>query len=164
MRQISVQNLFVSVIATALTALGSAAVAAEYRLVVELRPDQQQSHLEQIAAEVFDGTVEIAPMFPEIDPEDDPYAMRNIYTVHASTSVDSEAPWDIAYELRDSGDFLRVEPDNEDVLVAPTARSAFCRSGKDDDNNADPAWSLLAVNADKAWALNPPANGKRFAT
>ena len=79
MRQLSVQGLFFCVIATALAALGSAAVAAEYRLVVELRPDQPQSHLDQITAEVFGAKVEVSPMFPEIDPEDDPYALRNLY-------------------------------------------------------------------------------------
>jgi hypothetical protein len=66
MRRVTNQDLLVSVIATGLATLGSATAAAEYRLVVELRPDQQQSHLEQIAAEVFDATIEIAPMFPEI--------------------------------------------------------------------------------------------------
>ncbi len=92
MRQLSVQDLFFSVIATGLAALGSAAVAAEYRLVVELRPDQSQSHLEQITAEVFGAKAEVSPMFREIDPEDDPYALRNLYTVYAASGDASESP------------------------------------------------------------------------
>lgn len=162
MRQLSVQDLFFSVIATGLSALGSAAVAAESRLVVELRPDQSQSHLEQIMAEVFGAKVEVSPMFRDIDPEDDPYALRNLYTVYAASGDASESPWDTAYQLRDRGDFLRVEPDYEDVLVDPTARALFCSKSIDDESTADPAWSLLAVNADQAWKLTPPENGKRF--
>ena len=162
LRQLSVQNLFFCVIATALAALGSAAVAAEHRLVVELHPDQPQSHLEQITAEVFGAKAEVSPMFPEIDPEDDPYALRNLYTVNATSGDASESPWDAAYQLRDRGDFLRVEPDFEDVLVDPTARALFCSKSNDDESTADPAWSLLAVNADQAWELTPPENGQRF--
>jgi len=162
LRQLSVQGLFFCVIATALAALGSAADAAEYRLVVELRPDQPQSHLEQITAEVFDAKAEVSPMFPDIDPEDDPYALRNLYTVDATSGDASESPWDMAYHLRDRGDFLRVEPDFEDVLVDPTARALFCSKSSDDESTADPAWSLLAVNADQAWELTPPDNGQRF--
>ncbi|MCZ6809434.1 MAG: S8 family serine peptidase [Proteobacteria bacterium] len=162
MRQLSVQGLFFCVIATALAALGSAAVAAEHRLVVELRPDQPQSHLEQITAEVFDAKAEVSPMFPEIDPGDDPYALRNLYTVGATSGDASESPWDMAYLLRDRGNFLRVEPDFEDVLVDPTARALFCSKSNDDESTADPAWSLLAVNADQAWELTPPESGQRF--
>jgi hypothetical protein len=149
LRQLSVPDLFFSVIATALAALGSAAIAAEYRL------DQQQSHLEQITTEVFDAKAEASPMFPEIDPEDDPYALRNLYTVYATPDDASESPWDMAYHLRDRGDFLRVEPDFEDVLVDPTARALFCSKSIDDESTEDPAWSLLAVNADQAWELTP---------
>lgn len=46
MQQLTVQGLFFSVVATGLVELGSAAGAAEYRLVVELRADQPQTHLE----------------------------------------------------------------------------------------------------------------------
>jgi subtilisin family serine protease len=130
--------------------------------VVELRPDQPQSHLEQITAEVFDAKVEVSPMFPEIDPADDPYALRNLYTVDATSGDASESPWDMAYLLRDRGNFLRVEPDFEDVLVDPTARALFCSKSSDDESTADPAWSLLAVNADQAWELTPPESGQRF--
>jgi hypothetical protein len=164
MRKFSCGYLFVSVFGTGLVILGPPIAVADYRLVVELRPDQQLSQLEQTTADVFDGAVEIEPMFAGIDPDDDPLGMGNIYTVYVDTGadIDAESSWDIAYNLRDSGDFLRVVPDNEDVLVDPTARSVLCRPGVDDDKTADPAWSLLAVNADKAWELTPPANGKRF--
>jgi len=162
MKKFPGRYLFVSVVAASLAILESSFAVADYRLVVELRPDQQLVDLEQATADVFDEAVDIAPMFPDIDPQDDPYAMRNIYTVHVTTDTDTETAWDIAYNLQDSGDFLRVEPDNEDLLVDPTSRAILCRPTVNDESTADPAWSLLAVNADKAWELTPPPGGKRF--
>ena len=137
-------------------------VLADYRLVVELQPQQQQVDLERAATEVFGGSIEVEPLFPDVDPADDPYSMGKIFTVHASAESNDRTIWDAAYDLRDAGDFLRVEPDNEDVLVTPTERAVFCREGNDDEETANPAWSLLAVNADKAWELTPPPGGKRF--
>lgn len=64
-------------------------------------------------------------MFQEIDSDDDPYALRNLYTAYVNSSDESESPWDIAYLLPGRGDFLRVEPDYADVLVDPTARALF---------------------------------------
>ena len=137
-------------------------VLADYRLVVELQPQQQQVDLERAATEVFGGSIEVEPLFPDVDPADDPYSMGKIFTVHASAESNDRTIWDVAYDLRDAGDFLRVEPDNEDVLVTPTERAVFCQEGNDDEATANPAWSLLAVNADKAWELTPPPGGKRF--
>jgi hypothetical protein len=137
-------------------------ILADYRLVVELQPQQQQVDLERVATEVFGGSVEVERLFPDVDPADDPFFMSKIFTVHASTESNDRTDWDAAYDLRDAGNFLRVEPDNEDVLVAPTERAVLCREGNDDEATANPAWSLLAVNADKAWELTPPPGGKRF--
>lgn len=101
-------------------------------------------------------------MFQEIDSDDDPYALRNLYTAYVNSSDEFESPWDIVYLLRGRGDFLRVEPDYADVLVDPTARALFCPTSIDDESTANPAWSFLAVNADQAWELPPPTDGKRF--
>jgi len=162
MRRLSAQKLFIGAAVTGLAALGSPLVLAEIRLVAELRPEQQQSQLQQVAVEVIGAEAEIAPMFPDIDPADDPYAMRNLYTVRAPSADAPDQPWDLANALRDRGDFLRVEPDAEDVLVDATARAVLCPGGIDDEATADPAWSLRAVNAEQAWALTPPAGGRRF--
>ena len=162
MRRFSVRALLPGVIAAGLTALGSAAMAAELRLVVELRPDQTRGHLEQITAGAFDGRVSVTPMFPDIDPDDDPYSLRSFYTVDATSGDETESPWDVAYYLLGRGDFLRVEPDLADVLVNPTARSAGCLDGIDDARTADPAWALMAVNADRAWELTSPAGRQTF--
>jgi hypothetical protein len=92
-------------------------VLADYRLVVELQPQQQQVDLERAATEVFGGSIEVEPLFPDVDPADDPYSMGKIFTVHASAESNDRTIWDVAYDLRDAGDFLRVEPDNEDVVL-----------------------------------------------
>lgn len=131
--------------------------------VVEVAAGQSQADVRSAAEDVFDSVVSVEPLFPDVDPADDPEGLARIYRVRVADPAEG-SPWDDAYALRDRGGFVQVEPDTDDTLVEAQKRSAVTACFGDDGIPAptDPAWSLDArhMNVIAARKLVPPAGGK----
>jgi len=106
-----------------------------------------------------DATVE--PLFPEVDPANDPEGMARMYRVTIPwDAVDHVRPWDAAYALEEELDLAEAEPDFDVTYSEELEAGRLCFV--DDEPPSDKAWSLKAVRADAAWQLAPPGNGRRF--
>ena len=131
--------------------------------VVELTPTQTPADLRAAAEDVFADVTSIEPLFPDVDPGDDPEGLSRIHRVRVADAP-SATPWDAANALRERGGFPQVEPDSEDTLAEAQKRAAVAACFGDDGVAApqNPAWSLdadhMAVEA--ARKLIPPPGGK----
>ena len=133
--------------------------------VVELAPGQTPADLRTAADSVFDQVVSVDPLFPDVDPADDPEGLARIYQVRVADAVDGN-PWDKAYALRDAGQFPHAEPDTDDTIAEAQKRAAVaaCLGDNGVPAPSNPAWSVdaqhMAVQA--ARALTPPPGGKQL--
>ena len=130
---------------------------------VELAPGQGGADLRTAAGAVFRNVVAVEPLFPDVDPADDPEGLSRIWQVRVADPVTTDAgTWDQAYALQEQGGFARVEPDTEDTIAEAQKRQAVAACLGDDGVPvpADPAWSLAAMRVAQARALVPPAGGK----
>lgn len=101
------------------------------------------------------------PLFPDVDPADDPQGLANIHRIVIAGVDPATSPWDLAYRLREEGGFVAVEPDIEDALADQTERAAAACLGDDGvDAPTDPAWSLLEMNVPAARARALPPGGR----
>jgi len=137
--------------------------------VVELAVGQTEDNLRTAAEQIFKKVVSIEPLFPEAPADDDPYRLRSIYRLRVADTPGEERPWDIAYRLREAGNFVQVEPDTDDTILEAQKRSAAvaCMAAPVLDCSTQPrpracdaSWSLREMNVDGARALVPPAGGK----
>ncbi|MET0809317.1 MAG: S8/S53 family peptidase [Pseudoxanthomonas sp.] len=143
-------------------AAGETASAPAYTqgYVVELAPTQTTAELRAAAEDVFDKVVGIEPLFPDVQPADDPEGLSRIHRVRVADAPQG-TPWDGANALRERGGFLRVEPDSEDTLTEAQKRAAVtaCLGDTGVPAPANPAWSLdanhMAVEAARKLALPP---------
>lgn len=133
--------------------------------VVELAPAQTIADLRAANEEVFSSVASIEPLFPDVQPADDPEELARIYRVRVADAAQGN-PWNTANDLRERGGFAQVEPDSEDTLVEAQKRAAVAACLGDDGVAAPTraAWSLdaehMAVEA--ARRLAPPAGGKQW--
>lgn len=137
--------------------------------LVELAPGQTPDELRTAAGRVFTRVVSIEPLFPDVRPDDDPFALGSIYRVSVADAPSGESPWDRAYRLRDAGGFIRVEPDTRDTVLEAQRRAAAiaCLAAPALDCTSQPtaracdaSWSLREMHVDGARALQPPPGGK----
>ena len=85
-----------------------------------------------------------------------------IFRLRANQPRTDQSRWDLAYALRESGNFIQVEPDTDDALDEANKRLAVgaCLGDHGVPAPDDPSWSLRQMNLDKAWALPLPDGGK----
>ena len=131
--------------------------------VVELAPTQTPADLRLAAQDVFTTVVSVEPLFPDVQPGDDPEGLSRIHRLRVADAPTGN-PWDSANALRERGGFVQVEPDSEDTLTEAQKRAAVTACLGDEGVAAplNPAWSLDANHMAVAAArkLVPPAGGK----
>ena len=131
--------------------------------VVELSPTQTPADLRLAAQDVFTTVVSVEPLFPDVQPSDDPEGLSRIHRLRVADAPMGN-PWDSANALRARGGFVQVEPDSEDTLTEAQKRAAVTACLGDEGVAAplNPAWSLDANHMAVAAArkLVPPAGGK----
>lgn len=140
-------------------ALTPAGVAAQ-PVLIEVQPGQSPLPPASALRE-GERVVHSEPLFPDVDPADDPQGLANIHRVLIAGVDPDTSPWDLAYRLRAEGGFVAVEPDVEDALADQTERAAAACLGDDGvDAPTDPAWSLVEMNVPAARARPVPAAGR----
>jgi hypothetical protein len=91
----------------------------------------------------------VEPLFPEVDPADDPEGMARMYRVAIPRdAVDQARAWDAAYALEEELDLAEAEPDFEVTYSEELEAGRLCFV--DDEPPSDKAWSLKAAGADAA--------------
>ncbi len=130
------------------------------RYIVQTGPDQAPDDVATMATDFLGADARVAPMFPGIDDAE----LTTFFVVSSGESVAPEVAWERARAFATAGDFAGVEPDRHNTLVpeSPVARqaTAACLRG-DPGAPPDTAWSLRKIRVAEAWALTPPAEGKR---
>jgi hypothetical protein len=131
------------------------------RFVVQTAGSQPAAaFLDRVVSRYGPGAT-VEPLFPEVDPADDPEGMARMYRVTIPRdAVDRARPWDAAYALEEELDLAEAEPDFEATYSEELEAGRLCFV--DDEPPTDKAWSLKAVGADAAWQLEPPGNGRRL--
>ena len=132
--------------------------------VVELAPGQTAADLRATADAVFDQVVTIEPLFPDVDPNDDPERLSSIHRLRVADPIADTTQWDLAYRLREQGGFAQVEPDTDNTLVEQQKRSAVtsCLGDTGVPTPVDTSWSLRKMNVGPARLLVPPVGGKQL--
>ena len=133
------------------------------RLVVETGGETDSSTVARKIATHLKRPAQVEPLFPDVDPADDPDGLAEMFLVIVPEGKAVSANgWDMAYELRDATGFARVEPDQERTLEEVAARmKSTCFV---DDSSAAPeekTWSLDEMNVRAAWELEPAQGGRR---
>lgn len=98
--------------------------------------------------------VETEPLFLNVDSNDDPIGLSQLFILTSRTEDPDQNPWDMAYALLGAGDFVAVEPDLQDTLEDVSARTGAATECRGDGVAApsNPAWALREVRAPQAWA------------
>ncbi len=145
------------------TSVSKAAPTAEpgARLIVQLRPDQSAADVSSAAVDFLGADARSEPMFANIDDAD----LQRYFVVTTTATELPQDAWERAREFQAIGAFTSVEPDRFDTLQDETSRArqapaACVMDGS--DAPVDKAWSLRNIKAVEAWALAPPAGGKRL--
>lgn len=135
-----------------------------HAFLIDLRPGQDSAQIRGAAEALFDGIVSIEALFPDVRADDDAFGLGRIYRLRTGSARPSDSDWDLAYALRERGDFANVEPDSDSALADANARMATtaCLGNDGVPAPVDPSWSLREMKVDKAWALTPPPGGAAF--
>lgn len=133
--------------------------------IAELAPGQSRQDLERAAEEILRGDTAVEALFPTTGAGDDPFGLSRIYRVVTSTAVASDQEsWNLAYQLKRRGNFVRAEPDLDRTLRESADRAAVgaCFGNDGVPEPIDPSWSLRDPHMDvlKARTLVPPPGGK----
>jgi hypothetical protein len=137
--------------------------------VAELADGQVAADFRAAAEKIFKQVVSVDALFPETPADDDPYRLRYMYQLRVADPLGDELPWDLAYRLRETGNFIRVEPDTNDTILDAQKRSASVAclnapvlncSQQPRPRACDPSWSLREMNVDGARSLVPTPGGK----
>lgn len=136
----------------------------EYRFIVEITPSQSESFLAEVGETLFSRPVETEPLFPDVDPNDDPEGLSQILVLTTHLQDADRDLWDMSYALMDAGELVAVEPDMQDTLAGVSTRAGALIGCRDDGVSVpvDMAWALREVKAPQAWALSPNPGGKRY--
>lgn len=114
------------------------------------------------ATEVLGEEVMAEPMFPDVDPADDPEGLSRLYRVVATGAKDIGSQWDSAYAIRDAGKFEQVEPDTETAIEEGRKRqaaTASCVVNAGVTTPEDIQWSLEQMRVREARILTPGPGG-----
>ena len=134
------------------------------RFVVELADGQTVEGVQSAAEVFFTGEVRIEPLVEDV-PGAAAAGLDRIFVVSATDKDGTANPWDRARALEEALGVERAEPDLERVLepASERARAAGgCWWDAGVPTPADRTWALHKLEAPAAWALPPPAGGKRF--
>lgn len=131
------------------------------RLVIltggETSPNAVGATLDQVTGR----TVEVSRLFPDVDPDDDPDALAQMFVaVIPDGKTVSETAWDRAYEIRDATHYVRVEPDVDYTLESFSATQRSSCFLDEDGAPDDKKWSLGKMFVQDAWNLTPAPGGR----